>query len=188
MMLSTIILMVARFSEYNSVYGSTWSCKAKKFDGVDLAIVRALQMNAAQRLEDIARLVKLAPSSIHERLRGLEREGIIRNWTINVDAGKLGMAVTAFVGVSASKPCSKIVPALQGFSAIEECHSVAGEFSLLLKVRVANPTELLDLSERLRQVPGIEDTRTTIVLKTHVDQPAPIPQARNDSRLSVTFQ
>ena len=146
----------------------------KSFDSTDLSILHALQQNAAQRLEDIARLVKLAPSSVHDRLRRLERQGILRKWTIDVDTTKLGIGVTAFVGVSASRPCSKILPALKGITAIEECHSVAGEFSLLLKVRTSTPKDLLDLSERLRQIPGVEGTTTTIVLHTHLDQAAPL--------------
>jgi Lrp/AsnC family transcriptional regulator, leucine-responsive regulatory protein len=147
----------------------------KNFDRKDLAILRALQKNASRNLEDLARLVKLAPSSIHERLRRLERDGILRSWTIDVDARALGMGVTAFVGVSASVPCSKLTPALEGIANIEECHSVAGQFSMLLKVRVADTAELLSFTERLRQIPGIDGTTTTIVLQTHIDQPAPLP-------------
>jgi DNA-binding Lrp family transcriptional regulator len=153
----------------------------KNFDQTDLTIIRALQHNAKQRLEDIARLTKLAPSSVHERLRRLEKDGIIRGWTINVDTSLLGMGVLAYVGISASKPCSDLVEALKGISAIEECHSVAGELSLLLKVRTSSTVELLDLSERLRQIPGIEGTQTTIVLKTHLDQPAAIPKSDVDT-------
>src|ERR1700689_5100166 len=99
----------------------------KNFDKTDLIIIRALQHNASQRLEDIARLTKLAPSSVHERLRRLERDGIIRGWTISVDSGLLGLGVLAYVGVSASKPCSELIEALKGITAIEECHSVAGD-------------------------------------------------------------
>jgi DNA-binding Lrp family transcriptional regulator len=54
---------------------------------------------------------------------------------------------------------------------IEECHSVAGDLSMILKVRVANTAALLSLTEHLRQVPGIEHTETTIVLKTQIDRP-----------------
>ena len=153
----------------------------KNFDKTDLAIIRALQHNASQRLEDIARLTKLAPSSVHERLRRLERDGIIRGWTINVDSGLLGLGVLAYVGVSASKPCSELIKALEGISEIEECHSVAGELSLLLKVRTSSTIELLSLSERLRQIPGIEGTHSTIVLKTHIDQPTAIPKSDLDT-------
>jgi Lrp/AsnC family transcriptional regulator, leucine-responsive regulatory protein len=157
----------------------------KTFDRKDLVLLRALQKNASRNLEDLARLVKLAPSSIHERLRRLERDGIIRSWTIDVDARKLGMGVTAFVGVNASVPCSKITSALAGLSSIEECHSVAGEFSLILKVRVADTAELLAFTERLRQIPGIEGTTTTVVLETHLDQPAPLADSMDDSGRSA---
>ena len=48
---------------------------------------------------------------------------------------------------------------------------MAGELSMILKVRVANTATLLDLSERLRQIPGLEQTETTIVLKSQIDRP-----------------
>lgn len=153
----------------------------RNFDRIDLTILRTLQRNAAQRLEDIARVTKLASSSVHERLRRLERDGVIRNWTINVDAELLGLGVLAYMGVTASKPCSELLQALGEVSAIEECHSVAGEWSLLLKVRTSSTAELLALSERLRQIPGIEGTTTTIVLKTHMDRPAPIPEIKREA-------
>jgi Lrp/AsnC family leucine-responsive transcriptional regulator len=140
-------------------------------DEKDLVLLHALEENATQRLEDLARIVRLVPSSVHDRLRRLERAGIIRNWTIKVDAAAVGLAVLAYIGVRTSRPCSELIDSLTGLAPIEECHSVAGELSLLLKVRVANTAELLELSEQLRQIPGIEQTETTIVLKTQFDRP-----------------
>jgi DNA-binding Lrp family transcriptional regulator len=61
--------------------------------------------------------------------------------------------------------------ALRAIPEIEECHSVAGEQSMIVKVRVASTSALLELSERLRQIPGVEQTETTIVLKTQIDRP-----------------
>jgi Lrp/AsnC family leucine-responsive transcriptional regulator len=140
-------------------------------DKKDFALIDALQQNASQRLEDLARMVQLAPSSVHDRLRRLERDGIIRKWTIDLDASALGLGVLAFVGIRATRPCSELLEALRAIPSIEECHSVAGELSLILKVRVAGTPALLELSERLRQIPGIEQTETTIVLKTQIDRP-----------------
>ena len=140
-------------------------------DKKDFALIAALQQNASRRLEDLAKLVHLAPSSVHDRLQKLERAGIIRQWTIKLDAPALGLGVLAFVGISATKPCSELVDALRAIPAIEECHSVAGELSMMLKVRVASTPALLELSERLRAIPGIEQTETTIVLKTQIDRP-----------------
>jgi Lrp/AsnC family transcriptional regulator, leucine-responsive regulatory protein len=121
--------------------------------------------------QDEAKMVHLAPSSIHDRLQRLERSGIIRQWTIKVDAPALGLGVLAFVGIRASKPCSELIDALRAIPSIEECQSVAGELSMMLKVRVAGTPALLELSERLRAIPGVEQTQTTIVLKTQIDRP-----------------
>lgn len=143
-------------------------------DPVDLRLLDALQRDASQRLEDLGRLVGLVPSSVHERLRRLERDQHIHRWTIQLDPGAVGLGVLAFIGVSATRPCSQLLRELSGISAIEECHSVAGELSLLLKVRVADTPALLELVERLRQIPGIEGTETTVVLKTQLDRPVPL--------------
>jgi Lrp/AsnC family leucine-responsive transcriptional regulator len=140
-------------------------------DKKDFLLLQSLQQNATGRLEDLARTVQLAPSSVHDRLRRLARDGIIRSWTVKLDAEALGLGVLALVGIRATKPCSELLEPLRAIPAIEECHSVAGELSLILKVRVANTAALLELSDRLRQIPGIEQTETTIVLKTHIDQP-----------------
>ena len=140
-------------------------------DKKDFALIEALQQNASRRLEDLAKIVHLAPSSVHDRLQRLERVGIIRQWTIKVDAPALGLGVLAFVGIRATKPCSELVDSLRAIPSVEECHSVAGELSMMLKVRVASTPALLELSELLRAIPGVEQTETTIVLKTQIDRP-----------------
>jgi DNA-binding Lrp family transcriptional regulator len=140
-------------------------------DRKDFALLEALQENASQRLEDLARLVNLAPSSVHDRLRRLERGGIIKNWTIKLDAPGLGLGVLAFIGVTTNRSCLEISEDLREIQSIEECHSVAGALCIMLKVRVADTAALLTLVDRLRRVPGIERTETTIVMKTTIDRP-----------------
>jgi Lrp/AsnC family transcriptional regulator, leucine-responsive regulatory protein len=139
-------------------------------DRKDFALISALQENASRRLEDLANVVDLAPSSVHERLRRLERTGVIRRWSIEVDEQALGLGVLAFIGISSKKPCSELVESLRAIRAVEECHSVAGELSMLLKVRVADTASLLTLTERLRKIPGVEQTSTTIVLKSQFER------------------
>jgi DNA-binding Lrp family transcriptional regulator len=147
-------------------------------DRTDFVLIDALQRNAAQRLEDLAKLAHLAPSSVHERLRRLEEGGVIRRWTVECDAEALGLPVLAFVGVRATRPCSELRKGLEAIPEIEECHSVAGELSMLLKVRAASPSALLTLTEKLRQIPGVEGTDSTMVLATQFARPfhAPPPE------------
>jgi DNA-binding Lrp family transcriptional regulator len=142
-----------------------------ELDTKDFALIAALQQNASQRLEDLAKLVSLAPSSVHDRLRRLQREGIIQQWTIKVDAPRLGLGVLAFIGITSTKTCTMLQQQLQAIEAIEECHSVAGELCIFLKVRVPDTGALLTLIDRLRQIDGIEKTETTIVLQTQIDRP-----------------
>ena len=151
-------------------------------DRKDFVLLEALQQNASRRLEDLAGLVKLATSSVHERLRRLEREGIIRKWTVEVDTAALGLGVVAFIGIRATRPCSELLDSIKKIPSIEECHSVAGALSMILKVRVKDTAALLGLSEQLRQIPGIEQTETTIVLKTQIDRPIALQQAATSTK------
>ena len=158
-------------------------------DRIDLAILNALQKNAAQRLEDLARVVKLAASSVHDRLRRLERDKVIRRWTVEVDYGALGLGVLAYIGVRATRPCSELVEALRVIPEIEEAHSIAGQMSMLLKVRVATTQDLLSLVDRLREVPGVDSTETTIVLQTQFTRPLDFvqnPKATSAARIKQT--
>ncbi len=157
-------------------------------DRKDFALLDALRQNASQRLEDLARLVKLAPSSVHERLRRLEREKVIRKWTVDVDAAALGLGVVAFIGISATRPCSELLDAIGRMPSIEECHSVAGELSMMLKVRVRDTGALLSLTEHLRQIPGIEQTETTIVLKTQIERPVALQSPVASDRAKTPAQ
>lgn len=154
-------------------------------DPIDLTLIDAVQRNANQRLEDLGRLVHLAPSSVHDRLNRLERDGVIRRWTVALDAAALGLGVLAYIGVRSSRACAAILADLAKNPEIEEMHSVAGELCFLLKVRVADTNALLGLIERLRAVEGVEQTQTTVVLKTQLDRPIALPSLQPEKKAKV---
>jgi Lrp/AsnC family leucine-responsive transcriptional regulator len=141
-----------------------------RVDDKDLALLAVLHGNARIRLEDLGRTVDLAPSSVHERLRRLDREGVIRSWTVDLAPEAFDLDTLALVGVRASRPCSDIVGQFERLPEIEECHSVAGALSMVLKVRVGTPGDLLVFVEGLRRIPGVEATETTIVLKSYFER------------------
>lgn len=142
----------------------------RPMDHIDTELLAALQENGRLRLEELARRVGLSPSSVHDRLKRLQREGIIRKWTVMVAPEALGLTILAFVGVRASRPCSELVEALAHIPEIEECHSVAGPLSFHLKLRAQSTEHLLQLIERLKRIPGVETTETLVVLKTHLER------------------
>ena len=150
--------------------------KGRQLDEIDTVLLSALQAEGRLRLEDLARRVELSPSSVHDRLRRLQRDGVIRKWTIAVSPEALGLTVLAFVGVRASRACAELAEPLAHVREIEEYHSVAGQFSFLLKVRASSTEHLLELIERIKQIPGVEATETTVVLKSYLERgPQPMP-------------
>ena len=152
----------------------------RPLDQIDTILLATLQEQGRLRLEDLARRVKLSPSTVHDRLRRLQRDGVIRNWTITVNPQALNLTVLAFVGVRASRPCSELAEALASIHEIEEAHSVDGRLSLIVKLRATSTEHLLQLIERLKRIPGVESTETTVALKTYVERgprPAPVDRA-----------
>jgi DNA-binding Lrp family transcriptional regulator len=148
----------------------------RSLDRIDAVLLDALRSNGRLRLEDLARRVELSPSSVHERLRRLERTGVIRRWTITVAPEALGLGVLAFVDVRASRPCSQLAEPVGRIGEVEEFHALAGQFSFRLKLRARSTEHLLEIIERLKQIPGIEATETAIVLKTYLeDGPRIVP-------------
>ena len=136
-------------------------------DERDKAILAALQRNGRATLADLAQIVGMAPSSVHERIRKLEHGGVIKGYRAEVDTEALGLFVTALVSVSPLDPKQPddLPERVVEFPEVEDCHSVAGDENYVLKVRTRTTADLEDLLRRLREKAGVH-TRTTIVLST----------------------
>jgi len=134
---------------------------------VDRAIVRQLCVDGRTSFTDLAKATGLSVSAVHQRVRRLEARGVLRGYTAVVDADAAGLPLTAFVSI---KPIDPAAPddapeRLRGLAAVEACHSVAGEESYILKVRVGAPADLETLLQEIRAAANVS-TRTTVVLST----------------------
>lgn len=148
-------------------------------DESDSAILRSLQADARTTLARVGRAAGLSPSSVHERIRRLQRDGVIRGWTLELDPRAVGRPVTAFVGVEADVTGGTLAARLRLRPEVDECHSIAGDLSFFLKVRSADTEALLGLVDWIKELPGVRATRTTIVLKIEFERqlwlgPAPV--------------
>jgi Lrp/AsnC family leucine-responsive transcriptional regulator len=135
----------------------------------DRQILVLLQDNARISQADIARQVGLAPSAVLERLRKLESRGVVRQYVALLDPRVVDQRLLAFVAVrTTDRPGEQRAgEALAAIPEVLEAHHVAGEDCLLLKIRARNPEHLSQiLRDRLGCVPGVNSTRTTIVLET----------------------
>jgi Lrp/AsnC family leucine-responsive transcriptional regulator len=107
-------------------------------------------------------------------VRRLERRGLIKRYAAVIDPADAGLSLTAFVSI---KPFDPAAPddapeRLAHLAAIEACHSVAGDESYILKVRVPSPAALENLLQDIRALANVS-TRTTIVLSTPYENRPP---------------
>ncbi|HYQ88567.1 MAG TPA: Lrp/AsnC family transcriptional regulator [Candidatus Binatia bacterium] len=142
-------------------------------DVIDRKILALIQDNAKLSQAELAKAVGLTAPSVNERIRKLERGGVIRGYVALLDERKLGHDITAFVEIFIEHPKfeSGFIEAVAVLDEVLECHHITGEFSLLLKVRVRDMAAFRKLLiEKLNTVRGVRQTRTLIVLATAKEQ------------------
>jgi Lrp/AsnC family transcriptional regulator, leucine-responsive regulatory protein len=139
-----------------------------ELDESDLLLLEALQANARSTFAELGVLIGLRPPAVHERVKRLEARGYIRGYAARVDARKVGLELTAFVSAytTADVDYERFHASVSRLPEVAEVHSVAGEESFVLKVLTRSTAHLDDFLSRLKSVPGIGRTKTTIVLST----------------------
>lgn len=136
-------------------------------EDLDREILRRLARDGRSSFTELARLTGLSVSAVHSRVRRLEQRSVIRGYAAVIDATEVGLPLTAFVSIKPTDPSAPddAPERLAHLAAIEACHSVAGEESYILKVRVGSPGDLESLLQEIRSAAGVS-TRTTVVLST----------------------
>ncbi len=136
-------------------------------DDKDKILIAALRRNARESLVGLARSVGLSRSATQERMRRLEREGIIKAYTVEL-ASAHDPAVRAMIAVT-FKPgflCKQVVPRLAGIPEIVACHSLTGSIDLMVNVACDSNATLNRIRDVVASVPGVATATTHIVLAT----------------------
>ncbi|MDQ3954935.1 MAG: Lrp/AsnC family transcriptional regulator [Actinomycetota bacterium] len=135
-------------------------------DATDRRILGLLERDARMTYGAVARKVGLAASSVHDRVRKLEKRGVIRGYRADVDLVKAGFPITAFVSLELRSSSPPNIPAsVAEFELVESCYSVAGENSYVVVVRAPSTVALEELLDALRAKLDVV-TKSTIVLST----------------------
>ncbi|MBW9111077.1 Lrp/AsnC family transcriptional regulator [Microbacterium trichothecenolyticum] len=145
-------------------------------DAIDAAIVREVSQDARATLADLSAAVGLSVSAVQARLRRLESRGVITGYRALVDAEAVGKPLAAFVEITPLDPAQpdNAPELLEHLSEIEACHSIAGDASYILLVRVASPRHLESLIRDIRAAASV-NTRTTVVLQTFYENRPILP-------------
>lgn len=107
-------------------------------DSKDLAILKLLQKNARITVKEIADLVHLSTTPVHERIKRMESSGVIKQYATLLDHTKVkkGLMVICYVSLKEHNKNAgiKFIEAIQELSEVIECYSISGEFDFMLKV------------------------------------------------------
>ena len=143
-------------------------------DKTDRKILDIVSADARVSITELARQVALSKTPVLARLKRLEKQGVIRGYSAQIDPVRLGLDHVAFVEVKLSDTREK---ALSAFNAavvavpeIEECHMIAGAFDYLLKVRTRDMTRYrIVLGERISSMPHVAHTATHVAMQAVKD-------------------
>lgn len=145
-------------------------------DITDVKIIELLSDNSRISGADIARRVHLSLPAVTERLKKLSESGIINAYTIRLSPQVFGWNLKAFIKVWVNHELAEdIVAQVSGCRPVLECHHIAGDYDLLLKVLVKD-TKALEhfLTNELKVIKGVSRTSTTIVLDTYLERINPV--------------
>jgi Lrp/AsnC family leucine-responsive transcriptional regulator len=147
----------------------------KPVDPIDLQIIELLTKNGRMKHEDIALTVHLSRPAVHERIKRLEQQGIIKGYTLKTDLVRMGYPIHTFISVDYE--CSKydfILNEIRNLDVngiqIEEAHRISGQYCLLLKARAVTTTSLQEFLDRLLGIPDIKTYKNHLILSTFIEE------------------
>ena len=137
-------------------------------DQKDLLLLKLLQKNSRISASEVGEKLKLSVPAASERIKKLLEGGYIKKFTAQLDSRKLGYDLTAFISVdsASSSHYEDIVERSSKNDFVLECHSVTGEGSHLLKIRLKTSTDLESLLSEIQGWPGVVRTHTWVVLSS----------------------
>jgi Lrp/AsnC family transcriptional regulator for asnA, asnC and gidA len=166
--------MTLMFKDIEMEDGNTYP-----IDKVDREILSRLLQDSRRSYQDIAREIIVSGGTIHVRTNKMKEAGVIKGSRIVVDFTKLGLEVTAFVGINlgSAKDYQTVLPKLKKLKEITEVHYTTGEYSLFVKVVTRSTRDLhLFLIERLQAIKEIQSTETLISLDNPIQRDPALPE------------
>lgn len=136
-------------------------------DSIDRTILETLMRDGRATWAAVGEATGLSPAALAQRVRRLEREGVITGYAARVDADAVGAGLLAFVLVRFSDPArrERFLTRVRSLPWVQECHHVTGEMDYLLKVRCSGTRELEHIiTDELKDKCKVTESRTSIVL------------------------
>ena len=165
-------------------------------DETDLRILALVQEDCRTALARIGESVGLSAPAVLERMKKLEASGVITGYRAILNGRRLGLDITAFIGVMVDHPrhIALFEREVSSLPDVLECHHITGSHTFLLKIKTENTSSLEHVISQVRTLEGVSRTETMVVLSTHVERvqlplhppTPPTPAPRRPRRTGAT--
>lgn len=136
-------------------------------DEVDLRILKMLQEDGRRPFTEIAENLGLSESAVRKRVQALQRKGVIKKFTVEVEPAKLGINTVAIVGVDVDP--TKLLEVAQKLCEVKEVRSVAtstGDHMIMTEIWAKDGRELTRIiSEKIGKFEGVKKICPAIILE-----------------------
>lgn len=142
-------------------------------DGIDKKILRALMEDARTPILEIARNVGISGAAIHQRVKKLEKSGLLAGSKFTINPKVLGYTTMAFIGVYLDKAVSnpEAVKQLKNIPEVIECHYTTGHWSIFIKILSKGNEHLMNLlNSKIQTIKGVSRTETFISLQEQINR------------------
>jgi DNA-binding Lrp family transcriptional regulator len=134
-------------------------------DSRDDQIIRILQSNSRKSFVEIAEEIKLSESAVRRRVKNLIDSGIIKRFTVELEASKKTSAIT-LISVSSTADTSVVSSNLMKLSGVEIIYEITGQYDIAVIIVAPTIAEINKYIDEVRKIDGVSDTNTVIILKT----------------------
>lgn len=155
----------------------------KNLSKIDKNILRLLQKNGRVSYAELSRQVGLSTTPCMERVKRLEKQGVIKGYTAVIDPSYLSAGLVVFVQIRLARKAqgifSEFREAAIKLEEVQECYLVSGNFDYLIKARVADmPAYRHFLGETLLTLPDVQESTSYVVMEEVKETlSVPIPYA-----------
>ncbi len=148
-----------------------------KLDQTDIKILEILQQDGRITTKALADQLNLSTTPVFERVKRLEKNGIIKQYVALVDNRKLDLSLTAFISISLTKHSrsylEKFVTEVDQYPEVMECYHIAGNFDFLLKIVVKNMEKYESfILTKLSTIANLGQVQSSFVLSKNIHKTA----------------
>jgi Lrp/AsnC family transcriptional regulator for asnA, asnC and gidA len=137
----------------------------------DLALLRELQMDGRASYSKLSKKTGIPNSTIHDKVKRLISNGVIKGYTIIIDKEKVGLDNVAIIGVeTGAKQFRDVAKNLCEIREIVEVYGTTAEFDLMVKVRASSRDELSNVLNQMRSVDGVDDIYVSSILEVFKEE------------------